>query len=122
MSIAVYLLHGLCTSLQLTLFSAMSARWTVCKHTSAWRRSELIEGNDVNGLDVLALAVAHELLLNDGVHRLHLGVLDDAGDLQLLDAEADGHQLRRAPQETVLLDGADLRLQVCQVCIAEETE
>ncbi len=33
------------------------------------------------------------LLLNDGVHGLNLGVLNDSRDLQLLDAKAHRHQL-----------------------------
>jgi len=61
--------------------------------SQARRRSELVEGDDVDGLDVLGLAVAHELLLDDRVHRLHLGVLDHGRDLHLLNAVPDRHQL-----------------------------
>ena len=34
-----------------------------------------------------------EVVLNDFIHRLNLGVFNDTGDLQLLNAKAHRHQL-----------------------------
>lgn len=133
---------------------------------------ELVEGDNVRGLDQVALAVEDEVVLNDGIERRHLyrrrgehsarrpqrrsqnvvktwarrekarektrglrdtrecgarlGVLDDGGDLQLLDAEADRHELGRPPEEAINLNGAHVLLHSSQVygieARAEETE
>ena len=54
---------------------------------------QLVEGGDVCRLNGLRLSVPDQLLLQDGVHGLYLGILDHSRDLQLPDAKADGHQL-----------------------------
>lgn len=63
----------------------------------------------------LSLVITHVLavlgnLLLELVER-DLGVLDDKGDLEHLDAETDGDELGRAPDEALHLDVADALLE-----------
>jgi hypothetical protein len=44
-------------------------------------------------------------------------VLDDQVDLELLDTETDGNQLGGTPDETVLLDGENVGLELVHVCL-----
>ena len=44
-----------------------------------------------------------ELVLDDGVHGLNLGILNDGRDLQLLDAKAHRHQLGCSTQRLLSL-------------------
>jgi len=59
-----------------------------------------------------------KLTFDDRVHRLDLGVLDDGRDLHLLDAVSDRHELGRSPQQALLDDRADLKLNFffCSFC------
>ena len=58
--------------------------------------------------NVFSIFFSSSLTFDDRVHRLDLGVLDDGRDLHLLDAVADRDELGGAPQEALLVDGADL--------------
>lgn len=55
--------------------------------------SQLVEGHNIHRLDEIVLSILHQLVFNDDVHGGHLGIFDDRRDLQLLDAEPDGHYL-----------------------------
>ena len=57
----------------------------------------LVEGNHVDGLDVVALAVAHQLLLNDAVHRLDLYIVGKSGQELLPDDCQTRARLQRQP-------------------------
>jgi hypothetical protein len=45
----------------------------------------------------------------------HLIVLNDQIDLQLLDTEADGNELRSTPDQTLLLDSKDVGLELLEI-------
>lgn len=57
------------------------------------------------------------VLLNAGLQLIgrDLLVLDDQVDLQLLDTEANGDELGGTPDQTVLLNGADIGLELLKV-------
>ena len=69
---------------------------------------DFVKGGNVHGLNEI-LESGHLIL--QVVHH-HLVVLDDARDLELLDAVANGDQLARAPEETVHFNGANVILQL----------
>jgi hypothetical protein len=84
-----------------------------------WTRLKLLHGSDVAALDVVLKTLDLLLELVEG----DLVVLNDQVDLELLDAETDGHELGATPDETVLLDGTDALLKllhagliVCKYC------
>ncbi len=75
-------------------------------------RSDLVEGEDVDGLDFLLEAL--NLLLE--IVGADLEVLDDTTDHDLLNTEGDGDLLVLGlPEEAVLLDGEDLLGELVEV-------
>lgn len=74
-------------------------------------KSQLLHGSNVGGLHVVLI------LLNAGLELIQrdLLVLDDQVDLELLDTEADGDELRGTPDQTVNLNGADVGLHLLKV-------
>ncbi|KAB8437347.1 hypothetical protein FH972_025027 [Carpinus fangiana] len=80
---------------------------------------QLLHGSNVGGLHVVLklLDLLLQLVQGDFV------ILDDQIDLQLLDTEAEGNQLGRTPNKTVLLNGTHTRfkllhigLVICFIC------
>jgi hypothetical protein len=58
------------------------------------------------------------LVLLDALLELiggNLLVLDDKVDLELLDTEADGNELGSTPDQTILLNGADVGLHLGKI-------
>lgn len=57
------------------------------------------------------------ILLNPGLQLVgrDLLVLNDQGDLELLDTEANSNELGGTPDQTVLLNGADVGLKLNEV-------
>jgi hypothetical protein len=67
---------------------------------------QLLHGSDVSGLDVVLVLLDLLLELIGG----DLLVLNDKVDLELLNTESEGNELRGTPDEAVLLNGADIGL------------
>jgi hypothetical protein len=79
--------------------------------TMAQNSLDLVPGDDVHGLDVVLEASDHLLNVITG----DLVVLDDDELLELLDTVRDGDKLVVTPDQTVLLDGMQLRGELLQV-------
>lgn len=76
-------------------------------------RLQLLHGNNVGGLDVVLELL--DLLLE--LVKRNLVVLNNQVDLELLDTETDGNKLGGTPDETVLLNGKDVGLELIHVCL-----
>ena len=74
---------------------------------------QLLHSDNVGGLDVVL--ELFDLLLE--LVQRDLVVLDDQVDLELLDTETDSDQLGGTPDETVLLDGENVGLELVHVCL-----
>jgi len=74
---------------------------------------QLLHSDNVGGLDVVL--ELFDLLLE--LVQRDLVVLDDQVDLELLDTETDSDQLGGTPDETVLLDRKNIRLELVHVCL-----
>jgi hypothetical protein len=72
---------------------------------------QLLHGDDIGGLHVVFVLL--NLLLQ--LVRGHFVILDDQVDLQLLDTEANGDELGSTPDQTVLLDGKYVGLELLKV-------
>ena len=72
---------------------------------------QLLHGSDISGLNVVLelLNLALELVGRD------LLVLNNQVDLELLNTESEGNPLGGTPDEAVLLNGADVSLELLKV-------
>jgi hypothetical protein len=72
---------------------------------------QLLHGSDISGLNVVLelLNLALELVGRD------LLVLNNQVDLELLNTESEGNPLGGTPHEAVLLNGADVSLELLKV-------
>jgi hypothetical protein len=91
----------------------MHTRQIVIKTPGGRSRLQLLHGDNVSGLDVVLELLN---LLLELVQR-NLLVFDDQVDLELLDTETDSNQLGSTPDETVLLDGENVGLELIHVCL-----